>query len=272
MLFFKNTDPSGRLPEGLARNEIPFVLRAPEGATCGSKIGGKPDVPADFVWPEFECEIYDGVRARLPLSFLCQIRLEEAAPFDRDGLLPKKGLLSFFYELSSHRGGYDPTDRGCFRVFYFEDAESLAPADPPEGAKELKEYGLSFSSGESYPAHEELCFRSDMRCDWDTYHAMLASKGYAPECARHKLLGYANVFQGEILSVCARNAESPAGGAQKTPGGDPSNWILLFQMASIRDGDFRLLFGDDGNLYFYIRKEDLQNKRFDKAWFVLQSY
>ena len=94
MLVFKDTAPSGALPEDLVRNEIPMALRAPkETAACGSRIGGRPDVPAGFVWPEFETEICDGESARLPLSFLCQIRLCEVAAFDRDGVLPEKGLF-----------------------------------------------------------------------------------------------------------------------------------------------------------------------------------
>jgi len=45
---------------------------------------------------------------------------------------------------------------------------------------------------------------------------------------------------------------------------------LLFQMASIQEDDYELMFGDLGNLYFYIRKQDLKERNFDKVWLVLQ--
>jgi uncharacterized protein YwqG len=49
-----------------------------------------------------------------------------------------------------------------------------------------------------------------------------------------------------------------------------SDWVLLFQMASICEEDYELMYGDMGNLYFYIRKQDLKNCNFDGAWFALQ--
>jgi len=49
-----------------------------------------------------------------------------------------------------------------------------------------------------------------------------------------------------------------------------ADWILLFQMASIEDDDYELMFGDVGNLYFYIRKQDLKEHAFNKGWLVLQ--
>ena len=40
-----------------------------------SKIGGKPYLPKDFVWPYYQ---------ELPLSFLAQINLEEVKSLDKD--------------------------------------------------------------------------------------------------------------------------------------------------------------------------------------------
>ena len=47
-------------------------------------------------------------------------------------------------------------------------------------------------------------------------------------------------------------------------------WILLFQMASIMEDQYELMFGDVGNLYFYIRKKDLKECNFENVWLVLQ--
>ena len=49
-----------------------------------------------------------------------------------------------------------------------------------------------------------------------------------------------------------------------------ADWILLLQFASIQEDDYELMFGDVGNLYFYIRKQDLAERNFDKIWLVLQ--
>ena len=52
-----------------------------------SKIGGKPYLPKDFIWPYYQ---------ELPLSFLAQINLEEVKSLDKDNLLPDRGMLYFF--------------------------------------------------------------------------------------------------------------------------------------------------------------------------------
>lgn len=105
-----------------------FVPAQGKLAVGASKFGGRPDVPADFVWPVFETDTRedDQVKER-PLAFLAQFDCAQLAPLDPEGLLPKEGVLSFFYELESQRWGYDPKDAGCARVFWFEGP--LAPAN-----------------------------------------------------------------------------------------------------------------------------------------------
>ncbi len=75
-----------------------------------SKFGGAPDVPTNFEWPMWNDR---------PLGFLAQINLEEVAPFDVEELLPKSGLLSFFYFTEDYEWP-DGTEEGqTWRVFHF---------------------------------------------------------------------------------------------------------------------------------------------------------
>ena len=94
--------------EQLQRNavQLHYTPAAEPLATCSSKIGGRPDVPQDFVWPYFESENYKKVVANRPLSFMAQINLAEAAEFDKEGLLPKQGLLSFFLRVGNRTLGF----------------------------------------------------------------------------------------------------------------------------------------------------------------------
>ena len=50
-----------------------------------SKFGGFPDVKEGFVWPYMESR---------PLTFLCQINLEQISNYGSD--LPKNGIIYFF--------------------------------------------------------------------------------------------------------------------------------------------------------------------------------
>jgi len=276
----------GKVLDTLRKNEIFITTHPsnPDGSICRSKFGGSPAVPADFEWPRFEAENYDGETANRPLSFLCQINLDEIRAFDKENLLPDTGLLLFFYEQESMRWGFDPDDEGCSRVYYFADTSKLAEAELPVDLKEeyrVREYELSFATGDSYPSFEELRIHSDVDCDWDSYDEELENMGCEIECERHKLLGYADLIQGEMLTECERTTRGlycgDAESYQKTSeemNADihraAADWILLFQMASIQDDDYELMFGDLGNLYFCIRKQDLMERNFHKVWLVVQ--
>ncbi|MBE6654310.1 MAG: DUF1963 domain-containing protein [Ruminococcaceae bacterium] len=270
----------------LVKNEIAITVRKAKsnGDMHRSKIGGKPSVPAGFEWPRFEAENYDGEIANRPLSFICQINLEEIKAYDKDKLLPDKGSLLFFYEQESMRWGFDPQDSGCSRVYYFDDISVLSPVNLPEDLNEeyrIKEYDLRFASKTSYPSFEELDCHIDADFDWEEYDEALERKGYDADFERHKLLGYADIVQNEMLTECERTTRGLYCGDpesyKNTPkdqeeaiNGAAKDWILLFQMASIQDDDYELMFGDLGNIYFYIRKQDLAKRKFDKTWLVLQ--
>ena len=89
--------------------------KLPVGA---SKLFGAPDIFDGFEWPTIEVdgEEYD-------LSFIGQINLAEATKFDKDGVLPKNGMLYFFYDLDEMP--HDPSNESACRVIYHERADDL---------------------------------------------------------------------------------------------------------------------------------------------------
>ena len=82
----------------LAKNEIRITYEMADEPlpVCKSKIGGKPAVPHDFVWPRYLGESYDNITKERPLSFMAQVNLEDVKHYDTEKLLPKTGILSFF--------------------------------------------------------------------------------------------------------------------------------------------------------------------------------
>ncbi len=100
----------------VARQEIKITFgQTDEPLPVGcSRIGGRPDVPSDFVWPTYEGSSYDVELKCRPLSFLAQINLRDVAAWDEEHLLPTEGILSFFYELETMQWGFDPKDEGSF--------------------------------------------------------------------------------------------------------------------------------------------------------------
>ena len=82
------------------------------------------------------------------VSFLCQINLADVKEYDKDGALPSRGMLYFFYDYSSASWGYDPDEQEDARVYYFEDTEGFVPLDIPDELYEAvwEERAMSTSS------------------------------------------------------------------------------------------------------------------------------
>ena len=273
----KNSKALETLLGDLKRNEILLEPREASCAPDASKLGGAPWLPADFVWPRFTDE--EGVSR--PLSFLCQINVSEVKEYDTEGLLPEKGLLSFFYECESFCWGFHPKEKDCVRVFYYETTEGFRALSVPEELSEdyrVPEIALGFRKQDSTPSYEELSLHADGDYDWKEYDL---ARGATDEVDRHKLLGYADLIQGEILSDCERihrgiSCGSPEDYEDLSDEEEADvlqcakDWTLLLQLGTLTKGDWELMWGDCGSLYFYIRKEDLKNCRFDRIWFSLQ--
>lgn len=111
---------------------ISIQTQPAEGDLFGqSKWWGFPDLPEELDWPSVpvndDGDVYDD-----PLTFICQIRCEELAPFDPEGLLPHTGMLWFFASLDYFLGNLDAVCPGMgeweypyFRVLYSDDLDSL---------------------------------------------------------------------------------------------------------------------------------------------------
>ena len=254
-----------------------------------SKIGGKPYLPKDFVWPYYQ---------ELPLSFLAQINLEEVKALDKDNLLPDKGMLYFFYELETQEWGFKPENKGCSKVFYYEDISNFELIDFPEDIEDyniVPEFKVNFKSNISYPSYEnfEKLNENDVLLEkyetfegydelndnfFDNYYDFYEE--YMDNLESHtKLLGYPDVVQNSMEEECVevtRDFDMEAVKASPKKYKEEikkaaENWILLFQMDTVETDDYELMFGDSGHIYFWIKKEDLKNKNFDNVWLILQS-
>ena len=97
-----------------------------------SKLFGAPDIFEGFEWPSIEVdgEEYD-------LSFIGQINLKDVAQYDVDGLLPKKGMLYFFYDLDEMP--FDPCNLNACKVIYHDNDDDL------ESITYVDEYGEDLS-------------------------------------------------------------------------------------------------------------------------------
>ena len=250
-----------------AKNAIYMELEE-DGAEGFCKMGGAPELPVGMAWPRKP----DGT----PLSFIAQIDFAEIHPYDLDGRLPESGKLWFFYDCSDDGmpWGFDPADADGFRVIYAEHAE-LEPAEVPDDLEvTFDEAGLSFESRlDLLSTDSDICDDLDLPDEeMDDYFDWLEER----EGACNKLLGHSDNIQGGMELECEYVTHGlycgdPSGYQKAKALGlhkNAARWTLLMQVES--NEDIGMMWGDLGRLYLWITEEDLQARRFDKCWLILQ--
>lgn len=243
-----------------------------------SKFGGCPDLPPDTNW--FRTKATD-----IPMSFLAQVNLSDAAPFDLDNKLPKHGMLYFFYDCSPDGmvWGFDPEDSDRWKVFFYDgDLSQLIRQAVPDDL-ETNDNGFCFGAArmrfESYmelPSPEsDLCNNLDFpeHEDQDLYWDWVEE---ACENGTNKLLGHADPVQSGMELECEIVTHNISCG---TPDGyqlaiqrcldkNVGHWNLLMQIES--NEELGMMWGDLGRLYFWITDEDLSAQHFENSWLILQ--
>lgn len=277
--------------ESMAKNSIELKIQDNEVYQLGiTRFGGQPDVPSDFIWPTYMGESYDHVVKERPLSFLAQFNCADFAKYDTEHLLPDHGLLSFFYELDTMCWGFDPKDKGCAKVYWFEDISALSAAEFPADMEEdfiLPMVKIALSQKPSYPSWQDFteAFPDDDDDEaFNTAWEELTGEDAEELPDRSQLLGWPDVIQNSMFEECDIAAKgyylgNPEGWRkipkeirQEAEETAKDRWMLLLQLDTVECDDFELMFGDCGHIYFYITKEDLKARRFDNIWLILQCF
>ncbi|HEU0026994.1 MAG TPA: YwqG family protein [Ktedonobacterales bacterium] len=240
-----------------------------------SRLGGLPDLPPEQSWP--------ATRDGAPMSFVGQIRLQDAHALASGAALPAEGLLSFFYDASQRTYGADPNDRTGFRVLYFDTAAHAGlahqagwPAALPSAAR-FGACSVAFAPELTYAQDLQAEFpeRPITPQDQERFEAALTRLAPAPSTApRHRLLGHPDTIQDDMRQECqlaANGVADPSAEPQRVAAFMPgaNQWRLLLQVDS--DARVGMRWASAGMLYFWIREQDLASARFDNCWVVLQS-
>ena len=195
--------------------------------------------------------------------------------------LPGSGLLLFFYHSEQATWGFDPKDRGSWRVVHIDDdaqncslrAAPSSPQSPTEYPEKPVEPYLINTLPSWEDSRVEQLGMSDSEAD-----------AYTDECSAvyveqpaHQLFGHASPQQGNDMDLecqlvsnglyCgdSRGYADPRAEALESGAAD---WRLLLQVDSDDDAD--MMWGDLGMLYFWIRHEDLRSRNFENTWMILQ--
>jgi uncharacterized protein YwqG len=236
-----------------------------------SKFGGMPDLPANLEWPSMNSA---------PMEFIAQIQLAEAQPYDSANLLPSHGLLSFFYDASQETYGADPKDKAGLKVLYLtEEASSLQRTDlppllPAEARSRVCSVGFSQELTMTLQPNLEVSTLKWSDDDQEKYDSALQALAGGSQHPIHRMLGFPDTIQDDMRMECqlaANGIADPASEPEQVAklAAGANDWLLLLQVDS--DESVGMRWANAGMLYFWIRRDDLANQRFEHVWVVLQS-
>jgi uncharacterized protein YwqG len=241
----------------------------------GTRLGGLPDLPSGTEWPR-------GPKA--PLSFIAQLDLAELAATDASGLLPRDGLLSFFYDLGTNPWGLALEERAQIAVLHTPSGAALERRDKP--ADLVSPHKYTYVELTSTPVRAELeltlpslrtkeirAFGFD-QAEHDKYCdevLVTAYKWPTSEGIMHRVLGHPDANQGDMTRrlayLFAGKPDAIDRESDPVVEEDAARFRLLLQLDT--DDDLMTHWGS-GRLYFWIREEDLKAARFDATFFQFQ--
>lgn len=237
-----------------------------------SKMGGLPNLPDSLPWPQWKGK---------PLAFLCQLDLSDLPSAPGLPEFPRTGRLYFFYDPEQSTWGFDPKDKGSWQVLCVpDDVRDCPPRNVPEQPEKnfiYPEKSVAFALVQVYPDWQDSRVRSLRLSDkrFEEY-ATLCDSVFAGQPAHH-LFGYPSPIQDNDMDLECQLVThglycGDASGykdrrrRELEPG--RTDWTLLLQLDT--DDDTRMMWGDCGRLYFWIRKDDLKAGRCEDCWMILQ--
>lgn len=235
-----------------------------------SRFGGDPDLPPELAW-------FRNPESDAPLSFVAQLNFAELTALDTDKKLPSTGILYFFYDLDAFLWGFDEKDRNGSHVYFYDGPlEHLETRPCPDGIERFIPSGLVFLNRIELPEYSSQLIQTSLSDE--EYERYLDLVEELELVVDNKLLGHSNNIQHGMELQCelvrhgiycgSSAAYQDSRVSELAP--RRFDWQLLFQIASNEDTDMQ--WGDEGNLYFWIRTEDLETRRFEEVWQILQSY
>lgn len=241
------------------------------GDKVASKFGGVPDVPNNFDWPNHSGK---------PLTFLCQIVLEEITAFEPSYLLPKTGIL-YFFVCTEIKDGF-PEQAGEFKVIY-EHVEKESLHKSRLGMElTLTEQAISFYQHYTFPSYQEYQMEKlseegiELEEFLDEYQfeirEMLMGDVDTPN---HQILGHPLALQGTVKywwALAYSKLSEPLSEKQEMKLLKMGEEFLLLLQFDLENEDLGLQeFLGDGMAYFGIHQNDLEIQDFSKALLVIQN-
>lgn len=215
-----------------------YLVETDRLAPGASRMGGAPDLPPGFAWPEN--------RGR-PIEFLAQIDFAAAARALKLDGLPERGWLVLFADIQAqYDGAYD--EPGLWQARYFEaDPASLARTEQPgEPAELFNLCEVEFEREDSLPELQSIVGDGFHEDEGETWKICRDLDEQIAECVDgepvHRIGGYPMLIQSTLDEY--------------------QGLAFLLQLDS--DYEVGWMWGDAGRVYYWIEPDDLAARAFEK--------
>jgi hypothetical protein len=258
-----------RLLGWMKREVEPAFLMIDSAPSGFSKVGGQPDLPENFNWP---------TSAAGPLQFLMQVAFEDLpwGRAKRSSWMPESGRLWVFCRHDTFER------RDAIRLFYSSSDVVLKRPTAPDGVLSFREMHVGFHRFRAAPSEDWLGPKAQpLRAASADEQLQEEAGGYVfPQFGgvAHYVGGYPQELQPSWLPMDAelslRNdapwsiSWSEADEVDEDAEQAASDWRMLLQIDS--DHRMKWSWGDGGQLYVLIRREDAQCLDFSKTVTICQ--
>ncbi len=208
-----------------------------------TKQSGYPDLPNDFIWPE-----YNGSK----LDFILQLNLEEFSAAEVG--LPEKGILYFFLDL---KGQEFPKKKEQFKVVYETKVIDLKNVKYDKH-NQLEEKALKVNTSLTYPENQSYLFGDLELTDEEFDELINMSYPFISELFGGGIYDVGILAESDVIDewVVQYNQEE---GKELNPHDSTNDFVCLLSFLLDEWGFV------DSWVHFGIEKEDLKMKRFDKV-------
>ena len=167
-----------------------------------SKLGGSPDLPPDASWP-----LYRGI----PQSFIMQLRLEDLAAYPAASVLPRQGMLWFFYDAAQETYGDDPANKGGWCVLFRDHGlDTLTRTVEPASSSQKPHFApcaLRFSEELTLSAQPplevpDLAWSDHDQEAFDSVFEQFTTAASDATQPRHRLFGFPDTIQDDMREQC----------------------------------------------------------------------
>jgi uncharacterized protein YwqG len=267
----RETDAPQEIVEAVVRGVLPSIRLVPQfprndktPRLGGSRIGGLPDLPEGVKWPTLSAALKSNSSGRQredePLWFLMQVNLAEIDSADVANVLPKAGILYFFFHWHAVDEPEAP-DAG-FVLFHKGGEQRLRRIEAPAGmhaAGHFRGFDLMPRLEWTVPRCDDTNYQLGF---WDNLDYRVAEvqgleDGWGPAPV-HRMLGYPELLQADGLAeedvlLLQVSSDCPSGISGVGPYPETG-----------------MKWGDCGRIYYILREADLRAQEFSNVWAVLE--